>query len=128
MISVLQPSSRVRAAIPSRRPKSSKIDPKAESSTMKITALRLPAGHHELADPVVDCEATFSNLHLETVVLTASVGGPSNPIIGGQSHGQTATTLAIRMDELAAIQLFRRLTVLGHSMGWLPFPATERQA
>lgn len=90
-----------------------------------LTPIHLPQGHHELAEPVVDCEVDLSNLHLETVVLTASIAGGSNSPISAPLRGRRATTLAFRMDEQAAIMLHARLTQLGQTMGWLP--ATKGQ-
>jgi hypothetical protein len=80
----------------------------------------LPQGHHELGAPVVDCEVDHSNVHLENVVLTASIeSGPGKPMFALQ-RGITATTLAFRMDRQAAMRLHGRLSELARSMGWLP--------
>jgi hypothetical protein len=85
------------------------------------TPLYLAQGHHELSDPVIDCEVDWSTgAHLEAVVLTASIASDPNPPISAPRHGRTATTLAFRMNEQAAMMLHGRLTELGRTMGWLP--------
>lgn len=82
--------------------------------------LCLAMGHHELAEPVVDCEVDWSNVHHEEVVLTASIAGGPSPPIWAPPRGRTATTLAFRMDRQAAMMLHARLTQLAQTMGWLP--------
>jgi len=82
--------------------------------------LHLPVGHHELSEPVVDCEVDWTTAHVEDVVLTASIAGGPNPPIVAPPRGRTATTLAFRMDRQAAMMLHARLTELGRTMGWLP--------
>jgi hypothetical protein len=87
---------------------------------MKITALRLSAGHHDLSVPVLDFEVDQAPGHQAGVVLIASVGDGPGSIIDGQERGRTATTLAFRMDHQAAMKLHAQLSDLGRSMGWLP--------
>jgi hypothetical protein len=85
-----------------------------------MAPLYLSQAHHELAAPIVDCEVDFSNVHPENVVLTASISDGPRPPILAPTRGRTATTLAFRMDQRAAMMLHARLGELGRSMGWLP--------
>jgi hypothetical protein len=82
--------------------------------------LYLAQGHHELAEPVVDCEVDHSPGHPANVVLLASISDGQGGSILAPSRGRTGTTLAFRMDHQAAMILHARLTELGRSMGWLP--------
>jgi hypothetical protein len=95
-----------------------KVQTESGAKVMPVP-LYLTQDHHELTDAVVDCEVDFSNVHLENVVLTASIAdGPNRPILAPR-RGQTATTLAFRMDQRAAMMLQARLAELGRTMGWL---------
>jgi hypothetical protein len=93
-----------------------------------MSPLNLPTGNHALSDPVLDCEITYCPGHQADVELTASVGGQTNAITPGLRRGQTATTLAFRMDRQVAKTLYVRLWALGHSMGWLPEEEDQAQA
>jgi hypothetical protein len=79
----------------------------------------LPIGEHLLyADPVIRWEVQFSDTNPPSVVLTASVqAGPNPPIFPGQVG---ATSVAVQMNALVAIELYQKLGELGRSMGWLP--------
>jgi hypothetical protein len=93
-----------------------------------INYLTPAQGHHELAEPVVDCEVDQSPGHPADVVLTASISdGPGRAIFAPQ-RGTTATTLAFRMDHRAAMKLHARLTELGRSMGWLKEAKAQSQS
>jgi hypothetical protein len=80
----------------------------------------LASGQHLLNDPVVHWEVHFSDTpQFPSVVLTASVQvGPTPPIFPTQGH--TATTLAVQMNAVVAMELYEKLGELGRSMGWLP--------
>jgi hypothetical protein len=90
-------------------------------------SLKLSKGHHEIIDPVIDLDVIYPAPNLGVLTLLASIGGPLNPALQDHSEGRTATTLAFQMDVEAAKQLFRRLSVTGRSMGWLPLVSDENQ-
>ncbi len=77
----------------------------------------LPQADHVLSVPIVHWSAEFVDAIPPMVELLASIeSGPrqtSAPI-----RGQTATSLAVRMDALVAIRLYEQLGDLIRSMGW----------
>ena len=83
------------------------------------TPVALAIGEHLLfADPATRWEAQFSDTNPPSVVLTASIAtGPTPPMFPGPAG---ATTLAIQMNALVAMELYEKLGELGRSMGWLP--------
>ena len=81
--------------------------------------LILTQGDHDLGDPVVSWLIHHVDANPPAVELIASIqSGPRQT--SAPTRGETATTLAIRMDARVAIDLHRRLGELGRRMGWLP--------
>jgi hypothetical protein len=83
-----------------------------------LPPLCLPQGYHVLSDPIVDCEVDISNVRLENVVITASIDDGQGIPMMTPPRGRTATVLAFRMDQHAAMKLHARLTHLIQTMGW----------
>lgn len=85
--------------------------------------VNLAQGDHEVLDPAVEWTAHFVDASPPAVELIASIqSGPrqtSLPI-----RGQTATSLAIRMDARVALNLYRRIGELARTMGW-PLPTED---
>jgi hypothetical protein len=86
-----------------------------------------PQGHYAPDRPVIHWEATYAPGNRGDVVLTASIADDPNSGTSAPLRGQTATTLEVRMDRQAAMNLYAKLTELGRSMGWLPKEEGERQ-
>jgi len=86
---------------------------------MSVPSL-IPAGHYEPDQPVVYWDVMFSTTKGGNVVLTASIEDDPNPPIFPALRGQTATTLALRMDQRVAFDLYGKLDVLIRTIGWLP--------
>lgn len=87
--------------------------------------LVLPQGDHDLAEAVVGWLAHHSDAHPPAVELIASIEAglrqTSTP-----SRGQTATSLALRMDARVALDLYRRIGLVAAQMGWQLPPASGR--
>jgi hypothetical protein len=88
----------------------------AKEKTM-ATPASLAVGEHLLVnDPVIHWDAGFSDTRPPSVVLTASVqAGPTPPI-----SQYMATTVAVQMNAIIAMQLYEKLGELGRKMGWPP--------
>ena len=81
--------------------------------------LNLAQANHELLEPVVGwLVRPLADAWPPAVELTASIQSSPTPPIFPPTQGQTATTLAIRMDARVAIDLWRRIGLTAHSMGW----------
>ena len=83
----------------------------------------LAAGEHLLIEqPVIRWNA---NASATVITLTASIqSGPIPPI----SQALGATSVALRMDRLVAMQLHAKLGELARSMGWPPLQADDPPA
>jgi hypothetical protein len=80
----------------------------------------LPHGDHELMTQATSWLTRYRDAHPPQVTLIASIeSGPRQ--MTGLSQGQTATSVAIHMDALVAIDLYRRIGLLAEQMGW-PLP------
>ena len=89
--------------------------------------INLTQGHHQLAEPVEAWKAEFVEDTVHSVILTAAIRSfPAVPLFG--PTGRPATTLAIQMDQAAAMRLFWQIRELAHSMDWQLPPEGERQA
>jgi hypothetical protein len=88
------------------------------------TVMNLSAGDHGIDCPAEGCAVEYVwGSHPPLVELIASI--ESDPKLRGlPSRGSTATTLAIRMDAQVAMELYRRIALLAHSMGWQLPPTT----
>ena len=82
--------------------------------------VNLTLGDHDLTKSVVSWTAQIVSASSPTVELIASLVSHPHPPIFPPAWGQTATTLAIRMDLEVAMSLYSQLGELGRSMGWLP--------
>jgi len=89
-------------------------------------SVNLTQGHHQLAEPAEDWKAEFAEGSVYSVKLTAAIRSfPATPLFG--PTGRPATTLAIQMDQAAAMRLFWQIRELARSMDW-PLPQEgERQ-
>jgi hypothetical protein len=77
----------------------------------------LPLGHHEILQRVEDFDVGLMEEVGPLVRLVASVEvRPEIPPGPGRHRG--ATTLAIRIDPKAAIELAEQIRVLARTMGW----------
>lgn len=87
--------------------------------------INLSQGHHALNEPAEDWKAEFVEGTVHSVKLTVAIRSfPAVPLFG--PTGRPATTLAIQMDQAAAMRLFWQIRELARSMGWQLPPEGER--
>jgi hypothetical protein len=80
--------------------------------------MRPTLGEHELEEPVLAWSVETLDGPAPMVELLASLRSqPMTPLFP-MTRGQTATTLAIRMDPVVAMKLYEQLGELGRRMGW----------
>lgn len=79
----------------------------------------LTLGDHDLTKPVVFWSVqALPGTSPKVELLASLLSHPTS--LPEPTRGQTATTLAIRMDLRVAMSLYLQLGELGRSMGWLP--------
>jgi hypothetical protein len=82
-----------------------------------MTMLDLTEGDHDLSEPAVAWLPHAIDSHPPQVELIASIqSSPRRTSV--PNRGETATSVAIRMDARVAIDLHARLTRLARRMGW----------
>jgi len=94
-----------------------------------MTNLFLPAqGHHELAEPVVDCEVDHSPGHPADVVLTASISdGPGKPIFR-TPKGDHGHHLGIPNGSPGCHEIAREADRVRPLLGWLKEAKAQSQS
>jgi hypothetical protein len=88
--------------------------------------VNLSLGDHDLTKPAKAWTVrSVPGAFPEVELIASLLSHPTTPM--APTRGQTATTLAIRMDSQAAMNLYTQLGELGQKMGWLPQIEDEPQ-
>jgi hypothetical protein len=84
-------------------------------------------GSHTLYENAIGWNVDPINTVVPSVRLTASIL-PLQEVLGFQTQGSAATTVATQMGPQVARELYVKLGELGRTMGWLPRKEGEGQA